>query len=174
MEDQEVELIDYLRVIWKRKGLIIGGTLVAAAAVLVVSLSVPKTYEVSRTLKIGKLPGSIQEGKVIEGKSIESREAVMDRLKDHRVLAALIKEFQLHVTPKEMADLVSIDTRRNPAVRFTIQAPQPELATRIADWLADNLIKTHQLIFDKGCGSQGNMRLNLRQRFAAWMKRSTT
>lgn len=89
MEQQEVELIDYLNVIWKRKYLIVGGTLVAAAAALVVSLSLPKTYEVSRTLKIG----------VLQGKSIETREAVMDHLRDHRVLAGMIKELQLELTP---------------------------------------------------------------------------
>ncbi len=53
MNEQQVNLIDYLKVIWNRKDLIIGGTLVAAAAALVVSLSMPKTYEVSRTVKIG-------------------------------------------------------------------------------------------------------------------------
>ena len=77
MEDHEVELIDYLNVVWKRKYLIIGGTLVTAVAALVLSLAMPKTYEVSRTLKIGRLPGGIYKevkivgGRIIEGKLVE-------------------------------------------------------------------------------------------------------
>ncbi len=47
MEQNEVELIDYLNVVWNRKGLIIGGTLVAAAAAFGVGLLTPNTYEVS-------------------------------------------------------------------------------------------------------------------------------
>ncbi|MEE9138719.1 MAG: Wzz/FepE/Etk N-terminal domain-containing protein, partial [candidate division NC10 bacterium] len=61
MEQNEVELIDYLNVVWKRKGLIIGGTLVVAAAALVVSLSMPKLYEVSHTLKIGQYASETRE-----------------------------------------------------------------------------------------------------------------
>ncbi len=86
MEEQEVELIDYLRVMWKRKGLIVGGALLAAATALVLSLSLPKTYETSRTLKIGVLPGGVYKGKGIAGKDIESRESVIGRLRDHRFL----------------------------------------------------------------------------------------
>jgi len=55
-DEQEIELIDYLIVIWKRKGLIIGGTLISVLTALVVGLSMPKIYKVSRTLKIGRLP----------------------------------------------------------------------------------------------------------------------
>jgi uncharacterized protein involved in exopolysaccharide biosynthesis len=55
-DEQEIELIDYLIVIWKRKGLIIGGTLISVLTALVVDLSMPKLYKVSRTLKIGRLP----------------------------------------------------------------------------------------------------------------------
>jgi len=92
MEDYEVDLIDYLNVVWKRKYLIIGGTLLAAAAALVVGLGMPKTYEVSRTLKIGKLPGRIHEGRMVEGEFIETREAVIGRLEDHRVLKMLMEK----------------------------------------------------------------------------------
>ncbi|MFQ5745515.1 MAG: Wzz/FepE/Etk N-terminal domain-containing protein, partial [Acidobacteriota bacterium] len=113
-EEQEVELIDYLRVIWKRKGLIIGGALVAAIAALGVSLSLPKTYEVSRTLKIGHLPPLITEGRVQDkARLIEGREAVADRLTDHRALKALVEELQLSVSPSAVAHgMISVESRK--------------------------------------------------------------
>ena len=150
MEEQEVELIDYLRVIWKRKGLIVGGTLLAAATALVVSLSMPKTYETSRTLKIGVLAGGIYKGKGIAGKDIESREAVIGRLRDHRFLRRGIQELQLKLTAKDMAYRISIDPKVNPHVRYQVQASDPRLATRIADWLAEAIITMHRNVFEKG------------------------
>jgi len=90
--NRDIGSTDYFNVVWKRKYLIIGGTLVTAAAALVVSLGMPKTYEVSRTLKIGKLPGGIYEGRMVAGDFIETRETVIGRLKDRRVLKMLMEK----------------------------------------------------------------------------------
>ena len=150
MEEHEVDLIDYLNVVWKRKYLIIGGTLVAAATALVVSLSMPKTYEVSRTLKIGKLPGGIYEGRVTEGKLIETRDDVIARLNDHRILRTAVEKIHPGLTSTEMNSLVSIDRKTNPNVHYTVQANDPEVGRQIADQLAEYIIKIHRPIFDIG------------------------
>jgi len=150
MEQNEVELIDYLKVIWKRKGLIVGGTLVAAAAALVVSLSMPKTYEVSRTLKIGRLPGGISDGRVIEGKLIETRDDVIARLNDHRILRTAVEKIHPGLTSTDMNSLVSIGRKTNPDVYYIVQANDPEVGRQIADQLAEYIIKIHRPIFDLG------------------------
>jgi hypothetical protein len=49
----EINLIDYLRVIWKWKWPIVAGTLVCVGAAAVISLQVPKIYEVSTTIDLG-------------------------------------------------------------------------------------------------------------------------
>ena len=54
MEEDTIELIDYLRVIWKRKMLIIVGTLVCMVAVWVVSLRLPEVYRAEALISIGK------------------------------------------------------------------------------------------------------------------------
>lgn len=142
VEEQEIELIDYLNVIWGRKGLIMGGTLLAAVTTLGVKLSTPKTYEISRTLKIGQF----------RGKAIESGEAIMNRLRDHRALAALIKEFHLDMIPEQVAAVISAKTSTRNSdgqVRYSVKASDPQLAMRMADWLAGKIIKTHQRIFER-------------------------
>ncbi len=138
-QEREIEVIDYLNVIWKRKGLIVGGTLVAAAAALAVSLSMPKTYEVSRTLKIGVLPGMI----------IESRESVIGRLTDDRVLKMVMEKVHSELGNMEMGGEVSIDTKTNPNVRYIVQSDDPQGATRIADRLAGYIIKVHKLRYGR-------------------------
>jgi len=150
MKDHEVDLIDYLIVVWKRKHLIIGGTLLAAAAALVVSLGIPRTYEVSRTIQIGKLPARIYAGKMIEGKFIESREAVIGRLRDHRVMKIVMEKVHSGLPNMEMGALVSISTKPNPAVRYKVQTHDPQAVVRVADKLAEYIIKIHKPVFDKG------------------------
>lgn len=140
MEEHDLELIDYLRVIWRRKSLIIGGTLVAAATALVASLLMPKTYEVSRTLKIGNLPG----------KPIEHREAVIGRLKDHRILKTVLEKIHVGSAAEEIDSLISIDPRTNPDIRYTVKAHDPWVGTEIADKLAEYIIKVHSPIFEQG------------------------
>ncbi len=157
MEEQEVELIDYLNVIWKRKWLILGGTLLATVIALAVSLSKPKAYEVSRSLKIG----------VVQGKAVESREAVIKRFEDERVFADAIKQFQLDITPEEMAEgFISVKkTTRgspDPHVRYTVRAPDPQLATRLADWFAKRVGASHKWIFDR--------RMEIARAYAAKLK----
>jgi len=150
MEDHELDLIDYLNVVWKRRYLIIGGTLLAAAAALVVSVGIPKTYEVSRTIEIGKLPGGIHAGKMSEGNFIESREAVIGRLRDHRVMKIVMEKVHSGLPNTELGALVSISTKPNPAVRYKVQTHDPQAVVRIADELAEYVITIHKPVFDKG------------------------
>ena len=49
----EIELIDLLKVIWKWKYLIIGGTVVCALAAVIISISMQPIYQVSMVLKSG-------------------------------------------------------------------------------------------------------------------------
>ncbi len=52
---EQVELIDYLRILWKRRWLFLGVTIGCMLAALVVSLLLPKKYESSLQLKIGRV-----------------------------------------------------------------------------------------------------------------------
>ncbi len=51
--EDEIELIDLLRVIWKWKYLIIGGTVVCALAAVIISFYMQPIYQISMVLKSG-------------------------------------------------------------------------------------------------------------------------
>ena len=53
--DDEIDLIDSLRLIWKRKYLIPAGTILAALIALVISLSLQKVYRITMTIEPGLL-----------------------------------------------------------------------------------------------------------------------
>ena len=58
MESDEIELIDYLRVIWKQKVFIIVGFLVCVVVTWVVSLRLPDMYRADALVSVGMIPGS--------------------------------------------------------------------------------------------------------------------
>ena len=53
--EDEIELIDLLRVIWKWKYLIIGGTIVCALAAAIISFAMPKIYSIDMIIEPGIL-----------------------------------------------------------------------------------------------------------------------
>ena len=53
--ENEIELIDLLRVIWTWKYLIIGGTLICAIAGMVIGLIMPKIYLIETVIRPGIL-----------------------------------------------------------------------------------------------------------------------
>ena len=63
-QEDEINLIDYLRVLWKWKWLIIAGTLICAVAAAVISLQMPEIYEVSTVIEPG-ISGIDNKGKFI-------------------------------------------------------------------------------------------------------------
>ncbi len=52
-EEDEINLIDYLRVLWKWKWLIVAGTMLCVIAAAVISLQMPRIYEVSMLIEPG-------------------------------------------------------------------------------------------------------------------------
>jgi len=49
-----------------------------------------------------------------------------------------------------MEAVLSISTKPNPDVRYIVQTHDPKTVVRIADKLAEYIIKIHQSVFDKG------------------------
>ena len=71
--DDEVQLIDYLRVIWKWKWLIILGTFVCMVVAGVVSFNMPKIYEVSMAIEPGII-GTDRDGRFLYTNSLNNME----------------------------------------------------------------------------------------------------
>jgi TolA-binding protein len=59
--DEEVELIDYLRVLWKYRFWIIGGTILSIFVVVVISFILPPVWEVSMVLEPGRFGSDLFE-----------------------------------------------------------------------------------------------------------------
>jgi uncharacterized protein involved in exopolysaccharide biosynthesis len=75
--EDEIELMDYLKVLWKWKYLILVGTLVCAIGAAVVSLNMTKVYGITTVLQPGLLRVT-QDGKPIYIDSVQNMKAIIE------------------------------------------------------------------------------------------------
>jgi len=85
MED-DIGLIDYLRIIWKRKLLLIAGTMVGLVAGLVVAHRMPELYRVELLLNMGKKMIALPSGH-FDIMPIDSPKTFVDILQAHYSLS---------------------------------------------------------------------------------------
>ena len=75
--EDEIELMDYLKVLWKWKYLILVGTLVCVVAAAVISLNMTKIYGITTVLQPGMLKAT-EDGKIVYIDSPENIKAVIE------------------------------------------------------------------------------------------------
>jgi capsular polysaccharide biosynthesis protein len=111
--DDEVQLIDYLRVIWKWKWLIILGTFLCMVVAGVVSFNMPKIHEVSMTIEPGII-GADKDGKFIY---LDSRDNIEEKIREglynrriEKVLNInpLKKDIKFQVRPQKASNFIKV------------------------------------------------------------------
>jgi hypothetical protein len=119
--DDEIELIDYLRVIWKWKYLILGGTAVCVLAAAVISISMPKVYRVETILQ-SAVAGISENGEkiyidspskikaFIEGGSLES-EIIQQLQKSNTRMPPIPLQFRINILANTELLKISYETK---------------------------------------------------------------
>jgi len=102
MEEKEVELIDYLNIIWKRKWFIILGTLLCAVLAAVVSFIIKPVYEVDAIIQPGKFIVENQAGN-FEEVIVETPQQIADKVK-HKSYNELIAA-EMNIDEEELPEL---------------------------------------------------------------------
>ena len=149
MREYTVELIDYLMVIWKRKMLIIVGTLACmAATAVVVSFMLPEVYEASVIflLEESKIPQERVVSQYLNPIIFETYGKTYEGvIKNRAAMNQAIKKFQLDKEPYEFTlggfgTLISVAAvEKSKLLQLTVEFPNPQLARDIANFLADIL-----------------------------------
>ena len=139
MEEQEVSLKDYIRVIRKRKKVILLLFFIAVIASAVVSFVLPPVYEVTSTLKIGK----IVDVDTLEKEPIESQAGASGLLKSSQFLGNAIKDLSLLLTIKELQEKISVEPVRDTEdlVQIKVETKNPSQYLRIIDYLSNKLLQ---------------------------------
>lgn len=150
MGKNEVDLIDYFKVIWKRKMMIISIVIIATITSAIVSLLLPKIYEAAGIVKVGKYIVSfpyLKEKFTIEEpiENINQTCKILDRVLKDKVRRELkiskkkLKDKDIIITGIEGTNLIEINAR----------AKTPKLAKEIVDTAVNLLLKYHQDIIKK-------------------------
>lgn len=99
-EDQ-IELIDYLRVVWKRRKLIFLGTALSILIAGGITLFMPPRYEATAQIRIGR----------VWDKDIENPYLASELIMSDSFLTKVIQKLSLNITPYKMKDKKIIEVR---------------------------------------------------------------
>jgi len=144
MEEQEVSLRDYIRVIKKRKKTILLLFFIAVIASAVISLVLPPVYEARLGMKIG----DIIDVDTLEKELIESPIAASQFLKGPQVLIEAIKDLGLPYTLEQFRKKIVVEPVRETEdlVQIKVDANDPGEVVNIANYLGTKLLGRHKEI----------------------------
>lgn len=162
--EEEVDLIDYLSVVWKRKAMIVWLFSLSVASAGLVAYVMKPTYELSRVLKIGRIGqiseiGQIGQADAIVSRDrhlIDTREAVIETITDQRLLEEVRAKILPEVPIERLVMRITVERKTNPQtqastnVRYTVQGETPSQAVAVADAIAESIIHRHAKIFEEG------------------------
>lgn len=151
MAQENTELIEYLRVFWKWKLLIILVTLVCAVTSGVVSFVLPKIYQSSTILEVGRAPrhrGTDRE----QIEPIEDIESISEVLQSDEILSKIKEKLNLHTTLERIRALLDVEPilgkyigsrLQARLIKITFEDQNPQLAVDVLNTLSDSLIEQH-------------------------------
>ena len=135
MDNDEIDLVDYIKVILKRKWIIIGVTLGAMIVAGVLTYLLPKTYKMSTILEIGKI------GTFVPETSIQLQEKINQGSYDELLRGKLGGE----TVPKIE---VSVPKDTNLIIMETI-SKNPQESKKILEALSNIIIDEHGELFEE-------------------------
>jgi uncharacterized protein involved in exopolysaccharide biosynthesis len=142
--DDEIELMDYLQVIWKSKYLILGGTLLCVLAVGVISFLMPKVYSINMVLRPGILRVK-DSGDNVYIDSPQNIKAMIDAgAFDNKILND-IKNPNEKESPKSLKFKVAIPKQSN-SIGVSYETSDIKLGLRILENLRDLLLGKYSKI----------------------------
>lgn len=144
MEEKEIGLRDYIRVIKKRKKTILLLFFIAVITSAVVSFFLPPVYEATLAIKIG----NIVDIDTLEKELIESPIAASQFLKGPQILIEAMEELKLPYTLEEFRKKIFIEPVRETEnlVQVKVDVNSPGEAVSIANYLGTKLLERHKEI----------------------------
>ncbi len=145
MDDQqylaegEIDLRNYVNVLVKRKKFILGVLLVAVSSSAIISLSMPKVYEIISTVQIGSING------IVMGKN-EAKGIILNQSS----LLSAIKELNLKADVESLKKSIKIDdVKDSDLLMVKLTYPDINMILEINKAILNPLITEGQRIYEK-------------------------
>lgn len=147
---EEVDLMEYLVVLWKWKYLIVFGALICIVVAGLVSLSLPKVYETSEVIEVGRVRIIPDIEGIGKQELLADINAVKSIIKSESFIDKVICILDLNEKPKQLLGGVKIEgIERTNMLKVSIQATSPQEAVSIAKGIAGLVIESHKEKFDE-------------------------
>jgi len=130
--EDEIDLMDYVKVLIKRKGLILGVFLGAVIVAGVLSFLMPKIYKIDTSLEIGKIAGEV----------IEAPEQVKEKI-DGDVYGVLVRE-KLKIPQEKYPKIKTENPKGTNLVKIEIESARTEQAKNILEEMNELILEEHQ------------------------------
>ena len=145
---EEIDLREYIKVLWNRKWSIVIIFSIAAVFAAVISLITPPTFEASSLVEIGKIKGeNIQS--VNEIKSVFEKEAVLKKLRNNlKDPLNLTKDIKTN-TIKSMFSIKEVENGEEGAhyIQISGKAKTPKNSVIVTNEVVNNLLSYHDTKF---------------------------
>ena len=132
-QTDEIELIDIIRVLWKRKKLIILITFLFTLGAVGAALILPKVYEVSTIIEPGVRPIADANGQIVNEVPVVSPDAVKEAVLGGAYDVAIQKK--LNILPADYPQLKLTLPKNTTLVKVAIESSEPDKAQAILDEL---------------------------------------
>ncbi len=139
--EDEIELMDYLKVLWKWKYLILVGTLVCAIGAAVVSLNMTKVYSITMVLQPGMVK-VIDVSKIVYIDSPQNIKGVIEAGGFNRQVLKNIKFPNQEPAPESVKFRVTIPKETN-VVEVLNETPHPNIGIQITKNLYHAMLKQY-------------------------------
>lgn len=160
MEENEIELIDYLNILWKRKWLIIIPTFILVVAVGIYSFFLPKIYEIDAILLPSKFFAQTDQGKFEETVIVDPKQ-IAEQINEASYNHLIAAELNLNI--KGFPKLRAENLKDTNLVRVSLREQEPEKAKLILRSLFNHLKADLDIKIDvenKGIDTQIESRKN--------------
>ena len=159
VEDSEIDLLNFLVVIWRRKVLIGGGTLIVLLAAWLVCVNLPKVYQV--TVKIWPVYTPAIAGELTsEGSNRMDTEAIVKPImaffQNYSLAESAIREFDLDKSPFDLTTVEFLDEnvdvqldRITNLVNLSVELTDPILAWEVVNYMAREGINRYSELIQK-------------------------
>ena len=142
--EDEIELMDYLRVIWKWKYLIAAGTLICAVAAGVISFSMPKVYSIDMVVRPGMLTMD-EEGKEVYADSPQNIKAMIEAGTFDREILSNIGESNNDGLPKSLKFKTNIP-RNSDALKVSYETSNVDRGLHVLERLGQLLLENSERV----------------------------
>jgi LPS O-antigen subunit length determinant protein (WzzB/FepE family) len=146
IQEDEINLRDFVNVVIKRKKLILSIFLVSIVAAVAASLLMPKVYEITSTVQLGS----------DNDEFIIKKEKAKEMILKKNFLLSIIKELNLKIGLNELRKNIKVDFKEfenlagyTDLIKITITYPGLDMVSKIHDAIVNPLIAEGQSLYQK-------------------------